>query len=463
MIYKYFFFDFDGMLCDSYTHTTKAFVKALQELRNERIDEKKAYDLLKISFAEAYQYFKVNENEDKLFSSYHYDLSFQPEATLYLPVKKLLKSILDSGGKNFIYTNRNETLFQYLDKFGIKDYFTDFIINANKPEPKVLLDMIEKYRLDKKQCVVVGDRFLDVEGAYKASIDGILYDVDSRVFFHHATHVIKKINELYEFIDRPYQLKNNYHTHTSRCGHAIGEDEEYVIEAIKAGYQTLGFSDHVILPDIQRNNEYFESISLLKEKYKDQIDIKIALEVEYYPYYMSYYEKLKKENKIDYLIFGNHGTMDKNSKQRSKQISFVEPFDNIDYLNLYYECLKKAVKSKLFQYIAHPDVFMKGYGKWDENAIELTHKIAKLLQDNQLYAELSGSGYRSKKRVHYQGEWLPSYPFKEFFKILSQYQIEFILGCDAHAPYELDDEAVAYITKMAKDLNLNVVYEMKKI
>ena len=40
MYYKYFFFDFDGMLCDSYTHTTKAFVKTLQETRGVRINEK---------------------------------------------------------------------------------------------------------------------------------------------------------------------------------------------------------------------------------------------------------------------------------------------------------------------------------------------------------------------------------------------------------------------------------------
>ena len=29
--------------------------------------------------------------------------------------------------------------------------------------------------------------------------------------------------------------KYNYHTHTKRCGHAVGEDEEYVIAAINNG------------------------------------------------------------------------------------------------------------------------------------------------------------------------------------------------------------------------------------
>ena len=43
-------------------------------------------------------------------------------------------------------------------------------------------------------------------------------------------------------------LKYHYHTHTKRCGHAQGEDEEYVLSAIKHGFKFLGFSDHVMLP-----------------------------------------------------------------------------------------------------------------------------------------------------------------------------------------------------------------------
>lgn len=463
MYYKYFFFDFDGMLCDTYNHITKAFVTALNELRNTKINEIEAYDCLKISFYNAFEHFKVSEEEKKLFKKYHDDINFKPEANLFLPVKKILKSIIESGGQNFIYTNRDDTLFEYLKKFEIMDYFTDFIINANKPDPKLLSEMIEKYNLDKSKCVVVGDRSLDVDGGYNANVDGILYDVDSRVFMHHGKYVIKKITELYNFIELPYCLKNNYHTHTSRCGHAIGSDEEYIIKAIEAGYQTLGFSDHIIIPDVNRNYEYFESIALLKEKYKDQIDIKIALEVEYYPYYLPLYKKFLEEKHVDYLIFGNHGTMDINQTKRADQISFLDDFDDIKYLDLYYETLKKAVETKLFKYICHPDGFMKGYQKWDEHAINLTHKIAKLIQDNNLYAELSGSGYRSRKKVIYNNEKIPPYPFKEFFEILSKYDIKFVLGCDAHAPNQLDDEAVNYIKTMAKELNLNIVYELKDL
>ena len=39
-------------------------------------------------------------------------------------------------------------------------------------------------------------------------------------------------------------LRTNFHTHTTRCNHAVGEDRQYVEEAIKGGLKVLGFSDH---------------------------------------------------------------------------------------------------------------------------------------------------------------------------------------------------------------------------
>ena len=33
---------------------------------------------------------------------------------------------------------------------------------------------------------------------------------------------------------------HNYHTHTKRCHHAVGEDREYIESAIQSGLKTLG-------------------------------------------------------------------------------------------------------------------------------------------------------------------------------------------------------------------------------
>ena len=72
---------------------------------------------------------------------------------------------------------------------------------------------------------------------------------------------------------------SNYHTHTKRCGHATGEDEDYVLEAIGYGYRNLGFSDHAMLPDFSEPytrgdfslfHEYCDSIRSLAKKYEEQ-------------------------------------------------------------------------------------------------------------------------------------------------------------------------------------------------
>ena len=47
-------------------------------------------------------------------------------------------------------------------------------------------------------------------------------------------------------------LKTNYHTHTYRCGHADGKDEDYVRQALGAGMYELGFSDHIMLANFSQ-------------------------------------------------------------------------------------------------------------------------------------------------------------------------------------------------------------------
>ena len=79
-------------------------------------------------------------------------------------------------------------------------------------------------------------------------------------------------------------MKANYHTHTSRCHHAEGEDREYIENAIKGGYKVLGFSDHC--PWVYRDgfvsgirmlpsqlDDYFKSLTDLKAEYSSDKNI----------------------------------------------------------------------------------------------------------------------------------------------------------------------------------------------
>ena len=71
-------------------------------------------------------------------------------------------------------------------------------------------------------------------------------------------------------------IKTNYHTHTIRCGHASGEDEEFILAAIALGFTELGFTDHIMLPDRQQIgirgdysllDDYIDSLNALKEPF----------------------------------------------------------------------------------------------------------------------------------------------------------------------------------------------------
>ena len=85
-------------------------------------------------------------------------------------------------------------------------------------------------------------------------------------------------------------VKNNYHTHIKLCNHAFGMPEDYVVEAIKLGMDSLGISDHNPVPaflypeDFQKylpNNMtleqfydvYLPSIEECISKYSDKINI----------------------------------------------------------------------------------------------------------------------------------------------------------------------------------------------
>ena len=86
----------------------------------------------------------------------------------------------------------------------------------------------------------------------------------------------------------------SYHTHTARCGHASGTDREYVQAAVARGVKILGFSDHIPMPfpdghesrfrvPLRLLDDHVQSILNLREEYKDEIDIRLGFEAEYYP------------------------------------------------------------------------------------------------------------------------------------------------------------------------------------
>ena len=111
---------------------------------------------------------------------------------------------------------------------------------------------------------------------------------------------------------------NNFHTHTYRCLHAYGSEEDYVLSAIKRGTQQLGFSDHAPFPDrdfglrmsYDELDDYLQTIERLSQVYDGTIRLYKGLEIEFYQEYIDYYRMLLDEKQLDYLALGAHTRFD---------------------------------------------------------------------------------------------------------------------------------------------------------
>lgn len=104
----------------------------------------------------------------------------------------------------------------------------------------------------------------------------------------------------------------NLHTHTLFCD-GKAEPEEYAKKAIELGFHTLGFSGHAPVPfensfsiKEEEFDNYTSAINSLKEKYRDQINIFLALEIDFIPGITKRFSEFVKKGILDYTIGGVH-------------------------------------------------------------------------------------------------------------------------------------------------------------
>ena len=249
-----------------------------------------------------------------------------------------------------------------------------------------------------------------------------------------------------------------FHTHTSRCGHASGLDEEYVVSAIKAGIRYLGFSDHVFLPhviqphmrgDISCLEDYLNSVSFLKEKYKDQIDLCVGFECEYSSKFTRYYKKLLDKNLVDYLILGQHCSFD--DKYIPHWYFYHDCPDTcaIEYTNN----LLRGMRSGLFKYVCHPDLFLSPYKSWTPMLEKCAKRIFLEAEKRKIPLEINMGGFRKKR---WQKEEYLGYPNKRFWEMSKKYDIEIVVGVDAHEPNEFNKEDIDEILTWCDSIGLKV-------
>jgi histidinol-phosphatase (PHP family) len=245
---------------------------------------------------------------------------------------------------------------------------------------------------------------------------------------------------------------HNYHTHTKRCHHAIGEDREYVEKAIKSGIKTLGFSDHApyILP-LDNNysahrillteaEDYVHSVRSLAKEYAKDIRILCGFELEYYPDFHKEEMAYLKSFSPDYLILGQHFLGDEKRFIRSSAL------EGDAALTAYVTQAIAGLATGDFLYLAHPD--LAGF-RFSEETLQYEYRrLCQYAKAHNIPLELNLLGIREKRH----------YPSATFFKIAAEVGNDILIGIDAHSPDALGrkdcyNEAMALV----KSLNLRLI------
>lgn len=253
----------------------------------------------------------------------------------------------------------------------------------------------------------------------------------------------------------------NFHTHTARCLHAVGTDEQYVLAALGAGYRQLGFSDHtpwpyrdsfvstcrMTLPELPG---YVASVRSMKEKYRGQIEIFLGMEVEHFPEFSSWLLDTRAKHNMDYLIFGNHNDL------LNEEVYFGV-VNQKQHVIRYGKKALAGLSSGLYDCFAHPDLFLQAYPRFDAECKAVSLDIVQAARDQGMVLEYNISGFYNQTRR--QGGL--GYPYEGFWELAAQQGCSVIIGVDAHSPERLSDIHLIELAQThVKSLGLHLVHSL---
>lgn len=228
-------------------------------------------------------------------------------------------------------------------------------------------------------------------------------------------------------------MKKLFHVHTFRCGHAEEvPDEEYIKRAIELGAEGIWFTDHAPFPGDPFGNrmlyaelpEYIDTLQALKEKYRQQLEVHIGLETEYFPTFdkAGYYRELRENPGLEFLILGQH--MAEDVPGRYTYSWGRERLKEEEYLALGAAILQ-GMESGYFEVVAHPDRIYRRRKGWDDAMAQMAERIIAAARKYDLPLELNEAS-KQRKNQYWEGFWN-----------LAQGHVKMVRGLDAHSLEEL--------------------------
>lgn len=227
----------------------------------------------------------------------------------------------------------------------------------------------------------------------------------------------------------------DYHTHTVRCGHAVGEPGEYVLAAQKIGLIGIGIADHIPLlpepdPEISMSagdlQHYVADVQALKAEFPGYV--LLGVEADYRPQTLRDVRSLLEEFPFDYVIGSVHHLGNWNFDDPRE----IDEYDDRDIDEVWIEYLElvgDAAESGLFTILGHLDLVKKfGYRPTRVLALELDHLVGRIARAGVL-VEINTAGLHKPAAE--------AYPTLDILRRLCVAGVPITFGSDAHRPEQV--------------------------
>ena len=225
--------------------------------------------------------------------------------------------------------------------------------------------------------------------------------------------------------------------HTRLCRHAVGDATDLAAQAVKLGFEEIGFSEHNPMPRddyddwhmLQENlDEYVEQVKKARRDHP-QLSIKLALEVDYIPGMQDWIREIAARHPWDYLIGAVHYVSEVWALDNPNKIQEWKTRDPYEVWSVYFERLTQAAESGLFQIIAHADLCKK-FGFYPAaDCTPLFTRLLAAIKKNDVAMELNTAGLRK--------ECNEIYPSPKIVASAAEMGVPITFASDAHAPGEV--------------------------
>lgn len=247
----------------------------------------------------------------------------------------------------------------------------------------------------------------------------------------------------------------DYHTHSELCHHAVGTIEDYVNKAIELNLNTIGICDHFpyeFLKNIERIpyieyaitvdeiDYYITTGENLREKYKNQINLRIGFEIDFFEdqeaALNSHLNKFK--SRLDYILGSVHilDFQDGKGAWGFDDSRFKEDYEYYGadkVYTQYFKTLRNMLNSEQFDFdiVGHFDLPKKfnDFPNDKELLINEAMKTLELIKHKGVVIEINTGGLRKDVKEQY--------PSEELLNHMVDLDIQILLGSDAHKPYQV--------------------------